>query len=333
MTRRPAHGGRLHAAARRWGIPYEEWLDLSTGINPHGWPVPGIPAALWQRLPEDDDGLTEVIRVWASPPTGAGVLAVAGSQAAIQGLPLQRAGARVAVPAPGYEEHRFGWLNAGHTVVALSPEQIDQQLDRLDVVVWIQPNNPTGVRLTSERLLGWHQRLAARGGWLVVDEAFLTAADTGSLVPFTDREGLIVLRSVGKFFGLAGIRAGAMFAIPALCQALNRSLGPWALSGPSRYVMAQALLDHDWQQGMTKTLRQDARRLRALLADVGLRPSGGTDLFQYVPHPQAGLLADRLARAGILVRRFDAPSALRFGLPGCEQDWQRLQAAMQSLVN
>lgn len=340
----PRHGGRLTAAARQWQIPPEQWLDLSTGINPWGWPVPQIPAGVWRRLPEDDDGLGELIRHWAGAPAAAGCLPVAGSQAAIQALPWLRpqtlgTGAvserpgkgRVGVPSPGYQEHGHCWAQAGYEVVGLQPDAIDGALEHLDVLVWIQPNNPSGLSLSVAQLLSWQARLAARGGWLVLDEAFIAAADRQSLAALSGREGLIVLRSLGKFFGLAGIRAGAVLAWPDLCQRLDRLLGPWAVSGPARYLMAQALQDLPWQQAMATQLRHASARLQDLLARYDLGPTGGTHLFQYVPHLQARMLADRLAREGILVRYFSAPAALRFGLPGEESEWQRLERALATL--
>jgi len=50
------HGGRLRAAARKYQIPLTDWLDLSTGIAPYGWPIPDIPASAWNRLPAEADG-------------------------------------------------------------------------------------------------------------------------------------------------------------------------------------------------------------------------------------------------------------------------------------
>ncbi|MBS7676289.1 aminotransferase class I/II-fold pyridoxal phosphate-dependent enzyme, partial [Vibrio cholerae] len=81
-------------------------------------------------------------------------------------------------------------------------------LDSLDVLVVVNPNNPTGLSLSPQRLLDWHSRLAQRGGWLVVDEAFIDVTPDLSLASHADQVGLIVLRSFGKFFGLAGVRLG-----------------------------------------------------------------------------------------------------------------------------
>ncbi|WP_203141046.1 threonine-phosphate decarboxylase CobD [Marinobacter mangrovi] len=326
-----AHGGRLNEAVRRWRIPREQWLDLSTGINPVGWPIPSLPASVWQRLPEDDDGLERILKSWAQAAESAGVLPVPGSQAAIQGLPRLRARCRVGVPAPGYEEHGRCWALAGHDVVPVEvakSENNDDWLDALDVLVWIHPNNPTGLRVDRETLLHWHDRLQSRGGWLVVDEAFLLPDETThSLAPFADRPGLLVLKSIGKFFGLAGLRAGALFGESGIVDRLASDLGPWAVSGPARAILTEALTDIGWQTHTAGRLRRDSERLAGLLAGVGLSVAGGTALFQYVVTEQAVPLADQLAARGILMRRFETPTALRFGLPGVESEWARLERA------
>ncbi|WP_148862698.1 threonine-phosphate decarboxylase CobD [Marinobacter fonticola] len=325
------HGGRLGEAARQWDIPREKWLDLSTGINPVGWPVPTIPDSIWQRLPEDDDGLVDTVRAWCDTPPTAGCLPVAGSQAAIQTLPRLRKPCRVGVPYPAYEEHARCWSQAGHTVVSIDPLTASEEedwLEGLDVLVWINPNNPTGRQWARSQLLGWHERLQARGGWLVVDEAFLLPDDRDdSLTPVSDRPGLLVLKSLGKFFGLAGVRAGAVLGDSTVTTRLAVELGPWSISHPARFLMKQALADTAWQTKTCARLRRDAARLDALLQAFGTSVSG-TALFRYVAFDGAHAVADHLAQQGILVRRFSNPAALRFGLPGDEPQWLRLEAAL-----
>ncbi|MBB5321051.1 threonine-phosphate decarboxylase CobD [Marinobacter oulmenensis] len=327
----PGHGGRLNAAARHWGIPREQWLDLSTGINPVAWPVPQLPETIWQRLPEEDDGLAESIRLWCGAPADACCLPVAGSQAAIQALPQLLPRCRVGIPVPGYREHGYWWRKSGHQVAPIPLEggaTGDDWLDALDWLVWIHPNNPTGLTLPVQQLELWRRKLAARGGGLVVDEAFVAPGSKASLAAMAGRPGLIILRSLGKFFGLAGVRAGAVLGPEALLMSLSERLGPWAMSGPARHVMARALADTDWQTETLERLVRDSERLRRLLADTGLGESSGTILFRYLVTPDAGAIHQALARQGVLVRLFKSPSALRFGLPGSETEWQRLALAL-----
>lgn len=322
------HGGRLRAAAERYRIPLSDWMDLSTGINPNGWPVPTPPADCWARLPEDDDGLEQAALDYYG---AAHILPVAGSQAAIQALPRLRPQSRVAVLDPGYAEHAAAWRCAGHRVTPIGLGDIDRTLDRCDLLLLIHPNNPTGATFTVEELFEWHARLASRGGWLLVDEAFMDATPEHSLCRYTERRGLIVLRSLGKFFGLAGVRVGFVCARCEVLARLRTALGPWSVSTPARWVASAALLDIPWQDRTRRTLKQQGERLQLLLARHGLAPDGGTALFQWLHTPHAAELHQSLAHRGILTRLFEEPASLRFGLPGDEADWTRLDAALSDL--
>ena len=323
------HGGRLRTAAKQYGIAVQDWLDLSTGINPNGWPVPAIPASCWHRLPEDDDGLEQAACDYYGAES---LLAVAGSQAAIQALPRLRKPCRVGVISPGYAEHAYAWQRAGHQVIAVDHDRIGEIVTQLDVLLLIHPNNPTGARYSRQHLLDWHQMLSARSGWLVVDEAFMDITPEHSLVPLANREGLIVLRSLGKFFGLAGARIGFVCAQTDILQQLKSCLGPWTISGAARWLARQALYDRHWQQSMRQTLLYHGERLQALLARYELMTEGGCVLFHWVKTDAAAQIHSHLARQGILTRLFSEPASLRFGLPATEADWQRLESALQQLT-
>ncbi|PIE82889.1 MAG: threonine-phosphate decarboxylase [Candidatus Contendobacter odensis] len=326
------HGGALRTAAIHYRIPLHEWLDLSTGINPNGWTVPMIPAAVWQRLPESDDGLEAAAKAYYD---ASFLLPTAGSQAVIQALPLLRKPCRVGVIHPAYVEHAQAWWRAGHQVELLAAENIetlDAAIEHLDVLVIINPNNPTGIRFTTTTLLDWYMRLARRGGWLVVDEAFMDVTPADSLANHTGLlSGLIVLRSLGKFFGLAGARVGFALAEPAVLKRLQEHLGPWPVSGASRWVAMQALADHAWQDRMRRSLTDCGSRLADMLERQGLPVTGGTGLFQWLPLPDAAFWRDALARRGILVRCFKDLPGLRFGLPGQQSDWRRLELALSAV--
>ena len=323
------HGGRLREAARRFAIPVDDWLDLSTGINPLGWPVPPLAPECWQRLPEPDDGLPEAAAGYYGSDQ---LLPVAGSQAAIQALPRLRPACRVGVLAPAYAEHRRAWEGAGHQVEPVAADAVADAAERLDALVLVHPNNPTGATFPREQLLHWHRTLAARGGWLVVDEAFMDPTPEASLAPEAGAEGLVVLRSLGKFFGLAGARVGFVLTGPDLRRGLDAYLGPWAVSHPAREIARRALADTAWQQATRARLNEAGRRLAALLAAHGLAPAGGTALFQWAPTHRAETVWRALAEQGILIRRFDDPPALRLGLPGEEAEWRRLEAALRKVA-
>ncbi|MBR0568038.1 threonine-phosphate decarboxylase [Azoarcus sp. L1K30] len=321
------HGGRLRIAAAKYGIALEDWLDLSTAINPRPWPVPALAPDAWHRLPEDNDGLEDAAMAYYC--TGQ-VLAVAGSQAAIQSLPELIPGRVVTIPAPTYAEHPHAWRGRILRRVAADPDCIDACIDSTDVLVLVNPNNPSGTHYPRTRLLDWHRRLAARGGWLVIDEAFIDPDPSESLAACAGNPGLVILRSAGKFFGLAGARVGFVLAPEALRAALGARLGPWTVSGPARAVVQAALRDRAWHDSTRRRLQADGERLASLLHHAGFDDVRGPALFKWFEHPAARAIAHQLAGHGILVRHFDAPASLRFGLPPDEHGWQRLADTLQS---
>ena len=319
------HGGRLLRAVKQYGIARDRWLDLSSGIAPWSYPIPEIPLDAWARLPEIEDGLEQAARQYYGVHS---LLAVAGSQAAIQALPQLRAASRVGVLSPCYAEHPHAWQRAGHTLVELNETQVEGALDSLDVLLLVNPNNPTGRQFPRDQMLAWHARLAARGGWLLVDEAFMDNTPEHSVVDCAERPGLIVLRSFGKFFGLAGVRLGFVAAEQALLRRLAELLGPWTVSGPTRMIGQACFVDTALHQQQVERCAQASERLATLLQNAGLAPGGGCDLFQYVRSERAAHLHDFLARRGILVRLFEQPPAVRLGLPASAADEQRLAQAL-----
>lgn len=319
------HGGRLRAAAQRYGIPLEDWLDLSTGVAPYGWELPAVPRSAWTRLPETDDGLEQAARDYYG---AVSLLPVAGSQAAIQALPRLRGHSRVGILAPTYAEHAAAWRREGHRVTRLSEGSVHRALPQLDVLLLVNPNNPTGRLIEPARLLDWHDELAERGGWLVVDEAFIDCTPQHSLAAYSDMPGLIVLRSFGKFFGLAGLRLGFVLAAQALLDELEVLLGPWAVSGPARSVACTLLRDSEGQRHQRERLLADGERLRTLLRDCGLPATGGSALFQFCCTRRAVPCMELLARRGILIRLFAELDSLRFGLPADETGWLRLEQGL-----
>lgn len=322
------HGGNLQQAAQQYGRPLADWLDLSTGINPQHYPIPALPAALFHRLPAAADSLHAMAKAYYGAPH---VLACAGSQAALQVLPRLRAPCHVAMPRTMYQEHAHAWQQAGHQVHFFEQSPDDALLQQCEVLLVCNPNNPTGQKYAAKTLLAWHAALARRGGWLVVDEAFMDSTPQHSLASQSGQAGLWVLRSLGKFFGLAGLRVGFLLGEPTALAQVAALLGPWTLAGPSQYLAELALADRSWQQQMRAQLPVQSANLAQLLTQYGLTPYGGTDLFQYVQHPCAHQFHQSLAQYGVWTRYFAAPQALRFGLPS-EADWPRLAQALGSLA-
>ena len=338
------HGGNLRQAAMRYGR--NDWLDLSTGINPEWYPAPAIADNAWHRLPEPDPALTLAAQAYYGAPL---LLPVAGTQAAIQALPRLRLPSRVVVAGPSYAEHAHHWAQHGHTLRQVPYDALGGAVAECDVMVVVNPNNPTGATVPRERLLDWAAQLSARGGWLIVDEAFGDTALQASVAAAADNadanaginaginaggpsvempDGLVVLRSVGKFFGLAGLRLGFVAAQPALLDGLADLLGPWTVSGPAQQVALAALRDSAWQERMRVQLRASGQRLEYLLAAHGIL-SSGCALFQWWPEAHAEAFHEHVARQGIWVRLFTkAARGIRLGLPPNEAGWQRLEQAL-----
>jgi len=318
------HGGQLRNAAKHYKIPLRNWIDLSTGINPNGYPIPKIPTECWQRLPENNDGLLIAAQNYYQAEN---LLAVAGSQAAIQILPLLYPLSNVGVLAPAYAEHKACWQQVGHQIITLTPETVNLHLAQLQVLIVVNPNNPTGHLFSPQQLLDWHKILQAKNGWLIVDEAFIDTCSNHSLSHLEPQTGLIILRSVGKFFGLAGIRCGFVIGMPKLLALLEEKLGAWPLSHPSRYIATKALVDREWQQQTLTALPQQTLHLQKLLQSQNLTPTGSHALFQWIKTPIAEELHQQFTQQGILTRLFTKPKSLRFGLPKNEVEWNKLTRA------
>lgn len=320
------HGGDLAAASALFPQAPRPWVDLSTGINPWPYPLPDIPASAWARLPEP--GQERALCAAAATAYGVAdpalLVAAPGSQILIQTLPFLRAPGHVQVLAPTYGEHAPAWERAGHQVeqVAGLPSP-DGPLP--DVVLLVNPNNPDGRIVPPATLLALADALAARGGWLVVDEAFCDLMPALSLAPRIGRLGLLVLRSFGKFYGLAGLRLGFLLGPENLVADMADRLGPWRVAGPALLVASQALADIDWQAASRARLASARQALERALVGAGVVPLGGTDLFQLVRSPGGRDLWADLAAAGIWTRRFpDRPGLVRIGHPADAHSFGRV---------
>lgn len=334
MTRKQPilHGGDPKAAEARFGAPRDGWLDLSTGINPVPYPTSGLPDGMMARLPlkSELDDLLAAARKAYGVPEGAAIVASPGTQALIQMIPTLFEPSAVSVMGPTYGEHVAAWAAAGHRVDDVK-SICAQAATPSPFAVVVHPNNPDGRTQTVEGFLAFADEQHDRGGMLVVDEAFCDVMPDMSVTPYAGGEGLVVLRSFGKFFGLAGLRLGFAITTQDIADQLEQKLGPWAVCGPALWAGTRALNDEDWIASTRTRLKADAQRLDQMLVAAGLEIVGGTDLFRLAQSPDARLIFEKLGRAGILVRPFDyQPHWLRFGLPGCKQDWARLEATLMS---
>jgi cobalamin biosynthesis protein CobC len=318
------HGGNLDIAIARFGGPAEDWIDLSTGINRGSYPVGDVPARRWRALPSrtDLEALHDAAR--QAYATKARVAALGGAQAAIQLLPHLARPGRARILGPTYNEYAPTLAAAGWQVEETS--DLDA-LAGVDLAVVVNPNNPDGRRHDPKALVG----LASHVGRLVVDESFVDAVPGLSLAPEAGRKGLLVLRSFGKFYGLAGLRLGFALGNETDVVMLAAMAGPWPVSGAAIEIGQRALLDRDWAAETTARLAHASLRLDDLALDAGWRLVGGTPLFRLYNVGDAIAAQARLAGARIWSRVFSGqPGWLRLGLPGNETEWARLAAALRS---
>jgi cobalamin biosynthetic protein CobC len=323
------HGGDLDAARRLFPGAPEPFIDLSTGINPNPYPVPRFSAAQFASLP-GSQSLRELAQAAALAYGAASAEHVVPSPGTQILLPLVASLAppgRAVILTPGYPEHARAAALAGHSVRAM--RGLEDCGDATLVMIG-NPNNPDGRLFTRNDLLALAKDLRRRNGVLVVDEAFMDVGPRdASLAADAACGNVVVLRSFGKFFGLAGMRLGFAFTAPPLAARLRATLGPWAVSGPALAVGTRALADTMWIERTRRRLDESAQRLDELLSGLALTVVGGTSLFRLTRTPAANALFRHLGHAGIWVRAFpDNPKWLRFGLPANERAWRRLKAAL-----
>lgn len=306
------HGGGLDAATQKFGGDRSDWLDLSTGINPTPYPVGGLNAQDWTALPDRaaQIALTDAARQFWNVPSGAAVLAAPGASALIARIPTLAPTGRVTITTPTYNEHAAAFGAAGWQV---------QDGGTAEARVLVHPNNPDGRMWTSAD---------ANAALTVIDESFCDVTPDHSLIDLSDQPGRIILKSFGKFWGLAGVRLGFAIAAPDTIARLAETLGPWPVSGPALRIGATALQDHDWAQTTRQRLDRDALRLDTLMERDGATLVGGTSLFRLYEVADAEATQTRLARHHIWTRIFPySKTLIRLGLPDAA-GWSHLDRAV-----
>jgi cobalamin biosynthesis protein CobC len=331
------HGGRLGAARAAYSDAPQPWIDLSTGINPKSYPAPRARGATLNRLP--DTGELSRLEAVAAAAFGVDdpqrVVATGGTEAALRLLPYVL-GQKVAVVAgPTYGSHADGWERAGVPSRVVPDSELEDSIADQTALVVVNPNNPDGRIVSRERLRHLHDAVGARGGVLVVDEAFAEVTPESSaadLAGSNEAQRLVVLRSFGKFFGLAGLRLGFVLGAPELMARIRSVIGDWPVSVDALAAGLAAYADRGWAERTRVQLARSARRLDGLLTRYGFEVVGGTSLYRLVRADDAPGRFERLASAGILTRPFRHDSSLlRFGLPGTGDAWRRLNDVLAAL--
>ena len=326
------HGGAIDALQAAYPDAPTPWIDLSTGINPWPYPNTAVSPSHLHRLPTASamqacrQSLAENLGV--SPDA---IVLAPGSELLIRLLPDAIRPRQVAMASPTYADHKHVWSKAGADIIETKDSL--QLASNVDAIVVTHPNNPDGRVFNPNLLEKAREELAARGGWLFLDEAYADLMPERSLAHMSGAAGLIILRSFGKFYGLAGLRLGALLAPDNVQAIIADKLGSWPISGPALEIGARAFADKAWQDETRQSLNAAAARLDTILTRGGLRVLGGTDLFRFVDAGDAHAVFDHLAQAGVYVRRFDwSREHLRFGLPANAEEERRLAEALTLLA-
>jgi cobalamin biosynthetic protein CobC len=331
------HGGRLGAARATYSQAPQPWIDLSTGINPKSYPAPRARGVTLNRLPD----IAELGRLEAVAAAAFGVsdprrvVATGGTEPALRLLPYVLGQRGAVVAGPTYGSHLDGWERAGVPSRVVPDSQLEDSIADQAALVVVNPNNPDGRIISRERLRQLHDAAGARGGVLVVDEAFAEVTPESSVADIAggnETPHLVVLRSFGKFYGLAGLRLGFVVGAPELMARIRSVIGDWPVSVDALAAGLAAYADREWAERTRVQLARSARRLDELLGRYGFEVVGGTSLYRLVRADDAPVRFERLAAAGILTRPFQHDgSLLRFGLPGTADAWRRLTDVLASL--
>ena len=317
------HGGNLDWAIKTYGGDRSEWLDLSTGINPRPYPLPQFTPEAWNCLPTQSEKEALCKAAQTAYGTAAPCIAMAGAQAAIQAIPTLLGSGHAKVLVPTYNEHAASLRAAGWRV---SEAHSLDELSGADLAVVVNPNNPNGLHYTPQQL----HDLSRSVGHLMIDESFADPHPELSVLPHLPQAGnMIVLRSFGKFYGLAGLRLGFAFGSQELISAQTERSGPWPVSGPAIATGVKALFDSDWAQNTIARLATDAQRLDELATAAGWQIAGGTTLFRLYDTPDAQSAQTKLARRHVWSRIFPySDTWIRLGLPDGDHRWDQLAQAL-----
>ena len=328
------HGGQLERIKKQNPKQTLEWIDLSTGISPYSYPMVEDASNSVSSLPQQHEVLEQAACDYYGV---AQLLVTPGSMWSIQNLPMMRKlhyandSRPVLIPGQGFNEHQKAWQSWGFDIELYDSCPTERQLRAAQACVVINPNNPTGHMLEPKKLLEMLNVLSKAQAWLVVDEAFIDSTENLSVsrVSLRSVDNLIVLKSFGKYFGLPGLRVGALIAPSQILATSKRLLNEWSISSAAQSIAIRAWKDTQWQLGANEKLRVSGNRLHDLLNKLGYKTQG-THFFQTHYSPHACALYIFLLAQGIYIRLLDDESGVRFGLPRHENHWQRIERALSN---
>ena len=309
------HGGGLDIAIKEYGNVRNNWIDLSTGINPDHYSIPKIPNYFWNTLPDSEaqNSMLKTARLFWNVPKNANIIASSGVSQLIAIMPNLLPAGKVEIISPTYNEHAAAFKSNGWKVGSNG-----------NVRILVNPNNPNGKHhpITEEDSNNYDL--------IIIDESFCDVTPEKSLIHLTKQKNVIVLKGLGKFWGLAGLRLGFAIAAPELIESINKLIGPWAISGPAQFIGKAALSDINWISNTRLKLEVNSERLDQIMISHNIKPIGGTDLFRLFEVKDANRIQTKLAKSFIWTRIFPySTNWLRLGIPKNDIEFERLSKALE----
>lgn len=321
MLERFGHGGDWHTAADLFG-EREQWLDFSANMNPLG-PPPHVHEALrsaWQTITRYPDPAVRELREKLASHHGISpdnILVGNGAAECIDLAMRVLKPRRLGLVRPAFSEYEEAAAKLGcelHEVYLKTENSfvLEEDLavrlsDCCDTVILGHPNNPTGQLIPGASL----RILLSSGSKLIIDEAFLDFSqeeETLSLIPeAARREGLIVIRSMTKFYAIPGLRLGYAVADAALIHEMQKLQVPWSVNAMAQAAGIAALEDSEYAARTKQWLADERPWLTQALKGLGLTVYSGMPNYILFALPEdspwtAASLQQALGRKGILIR-------------------------------
>ncbi|MFD9867530.1 aminotransferase class I/II-fold pyridoxal phosphate-dependent enzyme [Streptomyces niveus] len=212
---------------------------------------------------------------------------------------------------------------------------VDRAMETHQVVVLSNPSNPEGLYIDAEQLLSI--AVGHPTSLLIVDESYVAFQRDARTLAGADVDNLVVWQSIGKTYGLVGLRAGIMWTRhQQLTKDIRKYVPTWPLTLPTTVASVAALADTDWRDDTLRRIRTDAYLAEILLGQLfGASRISGSVHFRFVRLDNPAPVAAHLEAQGIAVRTFDGtlpghPSGIRVLSPTNAAQRDRLSDAVNS---
>ncbi len=328
------HGGDIERAAREAGVPPDRILDFSSNINPMGLPPRAAERLAreaqnprtWTSYPDHEyTELRSLLSRYAAVPRESIVIA-AGADSLIYAAVRALAPKRCVIPIPAFSEYERACSAFGCETVSLMLNSefrltpvFSQLLRAGDVLILNNPHNPSGACASRTEMLDHIAVARGAGAVVLADEAFIDYIPDAAVTEHAAMTGGIVsIRSLTKFFGCPGLRAGYAVARPDIARKITAQIPPWPVTTLAANALAEALQDTEYATHAREENRNARAILSAALSSLGflVLPGAANFLFVRVPRGCDAVQVHRALIRGhaILVRECDSFSGLE---PGC----------------